>query len=49
MTHTIRTVSLYLVRFAILWLVDALSLLGAAWILPGINVSAVDDTPRWKE
>ena len=47
MTHTIRTVSLYLVRFAILWLVDALSLLGVAWILPGITLNAVGDTPRW--
>lgn len=46
MTHTIRTVSLYLVRLAILWFVDALSLLGAAWLVPGITLSAVGATPR---
>jgi uncharacterized membrane protein YvlD (DUF360 family) len=47
MTHAIRTVSLYLVRFAILWLVDAISLLATSWVLPGIIISAVEDTPRW--
>ncbi len=47
MTNTIKTVALYLVRFAILWVVDALSLLLAAWIMPGITIQAVDNTPRF--
>ncbi len=47
MTNTIRTVALYLVRFAILWLVDALSLIGAAWVLPDITLQAVGDTSLW--
>ena len=44
MTNTIRTVARYLVRFAILWFVDALSLLFTSWVLPGLNLSAVGDT-----
>jgi uncharacterized membrane protein YvlD (DUF360 family) len=44
MTHTIRTLFLYLIRFAILWLVDALSLLATTWVLPGITLSSVDGT-----
>jgi uncharacterized membrane protein YvlD (DUF360 family) len=46
MTNIIRTASLALVRFAVLWVVDALSLLFAAWLVPGIVLQAVDDTPR---
>jgi putative membrane protein len=44
MTHTIRTVVTYLVRFAILWFVDALSLLLTSWVLPGLNLTRVGDT-----
>ena len=45
MTNAIKTVVLYLVRMLILWVVDALSLLGTAWLLPGVTISAVGDTP----
>ncbi len=41
MTRSIRTAAGYLVRFAILWFVDALSLLFTSWILPGVNLAAV--------
>jgi hypothetical protein len=44
MTNMIRTVVRYLVRFAILWFVDALSLLFTSWVLPGMNLSPVGDT-----
>src|SRR3954452_4055667 len=47
MTNTIRSAARYLVRFAILWVVDALSLLFTSWVLPGMNLSAVDDTQLW--
>jgi putative membrane protein len=46
MTNTIKAIVRNLVRLAILWLVDALSLAGAAWILPGLSFYAVDTTPR---
>ena len=42
MTHTIRTVVAYLIRFAILWFVDALSLLATSWVLPGLTLTAVN-------
>ncbi len=45
MIQTIRTGFMYLVRFAILWFVDALSLLATSWVMPGLTVSAVGDTP----
>ena len=45
MTRMIRTGFMYLVRFAILWFVDALSLLATSWVMPGLTVSAVGDTP----
>ena len=47
MTKAISTTIRHLVRIAILWLVDAFSLAGAAWIMPGLNFQAVGDTPRW--
>jgi len=34
------------VRFAVIWLVDALSLLLAAWVVPGISLVDVDGTSR---
>ncbi|MBK8048579.1 MAG: phage holin family protein [Anaerolineales bacterium] len=46
MTGTVRTIVLRLVRFAVLWVVDALSLLLTAWIMPGMSIEAVDQTPR---
>ena len=45
MTNAIKSVALALVRFAILWVVDALSLLGTAWLLPGMSITPVGDTP----
>ena len=42
MTHTIRTVIFYLVRFAILWFVDALSLLATSFIIPGLTLTPVN-------
>ncbi len=41
MTRSIRTAAGYLVRFAVLWFVDALSLLFTSWILPCITLTAV--------
>ncbi len=46
MTNIIRTAVLALVRFTVLWLVDALSILLAATVTPGISVVAVDGTSR---
>ena len=40
-TRAIRTAAGFLVRFAILWFVDALSLLLTSWILPGVNLAPV--------
>ena len=45
MTNTVKTVVLYLVRILVLWVVDALSLLATAWLLPGMTISAVGDMP----
>ncbi len=45
MTNTIKSAVLALVRFAILWVVDALSILGSAWLLPGITITPVGETP----
>ena len=47
MTNTIRTVARYLVRFAVLWLVDAISLAVTAWILPGVSFATAASTPGW--
>ena len=41
MTRQIRTAAGYLVRFALLWFVDALSLVFTSWIVPGVNITAV--------
>jgi len=46
MTHVIRTAVLTLVRFAVIWLVDALSLLLASWVVPGLTLVDVDGTSR---
>ena len=47
MTNTIKTIIRNLIRLAIVWLVDAVSLAAAAWILPGLVFVGVDSTPRW--
>ncbi|MFO7635074.1 MAG: phage holin family protein [Caldilinea sp.] len=45
MTNTIKTVIFYLVRIAILWVVDALSLWATSWLLPGVTISEVEGAP----
>jgi len=35
------------VRFLVMWLVSALSLLITDWLLPGIELTAIDPYPRW--
>jgi uncharacterized membrane protein YvlD (DUF360 family) len=47
MVKVISTAVRFLIRTAVLWLVDALSLAAASWIMPGLMFQAVDDTPRW--
>ena len=47
MTHSIKKVFRFLVRFAVLWVIDALSLLIAAAIIPSMQIEAVAGTPRW--
>jgi uncharacterized membrane protein YvlD (DUF360 family) len=47
MTRSIRQFVRILFRFAILWLVDAVSLLITAAILPGMAFSGVDGYPAW--
>ncbi|NJN82555.1 MAG: hypothetical protein HC802_09985 [Caldilineaceae bacterium] len=47
MTHTIKTIVKNLVRIAVLWVVDALSLAAAAWLLPGLTFQSDDGTPIW--
>ena len=46
MTSTIKTISQHLLRTAIRWLVDALSLAGAAWALPGLSFYSEDGFAR---
>ena len=47
MTQSIRQAARFLVRFVLLWLVDALSLLLTAAILPGMEFVASDATAAW--
>lgn len=44
MTVALRNAVLYGLRFALLWLVDALSLSLTAWLLPGVTLENVDGT-----
>jgi uncharacterized membrane protein YvlD (DUF360 family) len=45
MPDAIKSFMLYLVRFLIMWVVNALSLLATAWLMPGMSISAVGGTP----
>ena len=45
MSNVIRTAVLALMRFVAVWLVDAVSLLLAAWVVPGITLIATEETP----
>ncbi len=47
MTNSINQVARFLLRLALLWLVDAISLLITAAILPGMAFVAVGATPAW--
>ena len=47
MTKAISSAVRFLVRGAVLWVVDAFSLAAASWILPGLNFQAVGASPRW--
>ena len=47
MTQSIRQFVRFLFRFAVLWLVDAVSLLITAAILPGMAFSEVAGYPPW--
>ncbi len=47
MTNAIRSVVRTLVRLAVLWLVDAISLWGTSLILPGVTLEDVGTTPAW--
>ncbi len=47
MTQSIRQAARFLVRFVLLWLVDALSLLLTAAILPGMEFVASGATAAW--
>ena len=47
MTKAISSAVRFLVRGAVLWIVDAFSLAGAAWIMPGLYFQAIGATPRW--
>ena len=45
MTNVIRSSVLALLRFVTVWLVDAASLLLAAWLVPGITLVATEEAP----
>jgi uncharacterized membrane protein YvlD (DUF360 family) len=45
--YAIRTFLRALIRFLIIWVVSALSLAITDWLLPGIELTAVDPYPRW--
>lgn len=47
MTYAVRRVFRLLVRTAVLWIVDALSLALGSWIVPGMSLAAVGATPAW--
>lgn len=46
-TNVLGSVVQSLIRLAVVWLVDALSLAFASWILPGLSFSAVGSTSQW--
>ncbi|MFZ2362171.1 MAG: phage holin family protein [Anaerolineae bacterium] len=47
MTQSIHAVARFLLRFVLVWLVDAVSLLIAAGILPGMEFVTIGPTPAW--
>lgn len=47
MATGLKRFSLWLVRLAIVWVINAISLAGAAWLLPGMSFDSVAATPQW--
>ncbi len=47
MTNAIRNTVRWLVRVAVVWFVDAVSLAGAAWLLPSMTFQGVGATSTW--
>jgi uncharacterized membrane protein YvlD (DUF360 family) len=45
--HAIRVFLRAVIRFLIIWVLSAVSLLITDWLLPGIEVTAVGPYPRW--
>jgi uncharacterized membrane protein YvlD (DUF360 family) len=43
--NTIKHLAHIIYRFIILWIVDVISLLATAWIIPGISINPVDSRP----
>lgn len=47
MATGLKRFSLWLLRLGLVWVVNALSLAGAAWLLPGMTFQAVGATSQW--
>ena len=45
--YTIRTILRAAIRFLIMWLLSAIALTITDWLLPGIELNAIDPYPRW--
>ncbi len=43
--NTFKHLAHLIYRFVILWIVDVISLLATAWIIPGISINPVDSRP----
>ncbi|MCJ7658097.1 MAG: phage holin family protein, partial [Anaerolineales bacterium] len=43
--NSIKHLAHLVYRFVVLWIVDVISLLATAWIIPGININPVDSRP----
>jgi len=44
---TFKQLLRFFIRLLVVWFVDTISLLVTAWLLPGVNLSAVGDTPAF--
>ena len=47
MIKAINRIGKFLIRLIILWIVDALSLAAAAWLMPGMSFQVVAGVPLW--
>jgi uncharacterized membrane protein YvlD (DUF360 family) len=43
--NTVKHLAYLIYRFVILWIVDVISLLATAWLIPGISINPVDSRP----